>query len=210
MEVSQGTSQLLEFQFYLRGTVTYPVVLRIRKKTPDGTYDALPFIDLRKYGNVDYQQWMRIEHEVEIPVNPEDTQYQVPRQKSRHVHVLQEQRRRGSVSVHLQHAVHQVAVQHVSVPLAVGRVHGGCVLPRLYHVMCHAPHLVSVAADRAGLGAGTHCVIAALSKPQHVQQCPEVDESVYVTLQHPGGVAAVGAEPVQRRQGLHRQIPSRL
>ncbi|KAK8380030.1 hypothetical protein O3P69_016587 [Scylla paramamosain] len=77
MEVSQGTNQLLKFQFYLRGTVTYPVVLRIRKKTPDGTYDDLPFIDLRKYGNVDYQQWMRLEHEIEIPVNPEDTQYQL-------------------------------------------------------------------------------------------------------------------------------------
>lgn len=46
-------------------------------KTPDGTYDALPFIDLREYGNTDYQQWLQLDKEIEIPLGPNDSQYQV-------------------------------------------------------------------------------------------------------------------------------------
>lgn len=46
-------------------------------KTPDGIYDALPFIDLREYGNTDYQQWLHLDQEIEIPLTPNDPQYQV-------------------------------------------------------------------------------------------------------------------------------------
>lgn len=46
-------------------------------KTPDGTYDALPFIDLREYGNTDYQQWLHLDQEIEIPLTPNNPQYQV-------------------------------------------------------------------------------------------------------------------------------------
>nr|XP_045596153.1 uncharacterized protein LOC123756828 [Procambarus clarkii] len=77
LPASGGTTKRLKFKFWVRGSVTYPAVLSIRKKTPDGRYDTLPFVNLRSYGNIDSQSWLNFQRDVIIPLEEGDFYYQL-------------------------------------------------------------------------------------------------------------------------------------
>ncbi|XP_042237165.1 uncharacterized protein LOC121876210 [Homarus americanus] len=77
LSAAAKTSKKLYLRFWVRGSSTYPVSLSIRKKSPDGVYDELPFVNLRRYGNVDSQNWLSLDKTIYVPLNDGEMFYQL-------------------------------------------------------------------------------------------------------------------------------------
>ncbi|XP_042855263.1 uncharacterized protein LOC122242110 isoform X2 [Penaeus japonicus] len=77
LTLSPGTMQELRLKFWTRGSVVYPATLRIRKKSPDGKYDDLPFLNLREYGDTDTGHWVTYFLTYPIPADIEEVSYQL-------------------------------------------------------------------------------------------------------------------------------------
>ncbi|XP_037798077.1 uncharacterized protein LOC119593173 isoform X4 [Penaeus monodon] len=77
LTLTPGAKQTLELKFWTRGSVVYPATLRIRKKTPDGRYDALPFLNLRNYGDIDNTHWISFSRQYLIPGDTDEASYQL-------------------------------------------------------------------------------------------------------------------------------------
>ncbi|MDK2412755.1 hypothetical protein QHH03_27025 [Aphanizomenon sp. 202] len=77
LTLSPGARHTLELKFWTRGSVVYPATLRIRKKTPEGRYEALPFLNLRNYGDTDNTHWISFSHQYLVPSDTEEVSYQL-------------------------------------------------------------------------------------------------------------------------------------
>lgn len=75
--VSPGQRKKVVVTFWLRGSVVYPAVLRLRKKTVNGIYDDLPFLNLAQYGDIDNPDWIQLNREYEIPVDETEEAFQL-------------------------------------------------------------------------------------------------------------------------------------
>ncbi|XP_063597788.1 uncharacterized protein LOC134774329 isoform X2 [Penaeus indicus] len=75
--VSPGQRKKVVVKFWLRGSVVYPAALRLRKKTVDGVYDDLPFLNLAQYGDIDNPDWIQLNKEYEIPVDETEEAFQL-------------------------------------------------------------------------------------------------------------------------------------
>ncbi|XP_042859084.1 uncharacterized protein LOC122245198 [Penaeus japonicus] len=75
--VSAGQRKKVVVKFWLRGSVVYPAALRIRKKTVNGDYDDLPFLNLAQYGDIDNPDWILLDREYEIPVDETEDAFQL-------------------------------------------------------------------------------------------------------------------------------------
>jgi hypothetical protein len=59
----------LSIRFWIKGSLDYPASLRIRRKTVDGEYDFLPFLDFSGYGSVENQDWIVLNDFYQIPTD---------------------------------------------------------------------------------------------------------------------------------------------
>lgn len=58
-------------------------LFRLRKKTVNGIYDDLPFLNLAQYGDIDNPDWIQLNREYEIPVDETEEAFQVGQQQIR-------------------------------------------------------------------------------------------------------------------------------
>lgn len=59
---------------------------RLRKKTVNGVYDDLPFLNLAQYGDIDNPDWIQLNKEYEIPVDEAEEAFQVRHEQ---IHYIQ-------------------------------------------------------------------------------------------------------------------------
>ncbi|XP_018027675.1 uncharacterized protein LOC108682930 [Hyalella azteca] len=77
ISLAPGTSKHLNIRFWMRGSQSYPSSLRVRRKTPDGVYDYLPFLDLSMFGDVNNQDWTELESDYRIPLDGIEEYFQL-------------------------------------------------------------------------------------------------------------------------------------
>ncbi|ROT62594.1 putative E3 ubiquitin-protein ligase SMURF2 isoform X2 [Penaeus vannamei] len=75
--IQAGQRKKVHIKFWIRGSVVYPAALRLRKKSVNGAYDDLPFLNLAGYGDVDNPDWIFLDKQYYIPVDETEDAFQV-------------------------------------------------------------------------------------------------------------------------------------
>ncbi|XP_070000631.1 mucin-5AC [Penaeus vannamei] len=75
--IQAGQRKKVHIKFWIRGSVVYPAALRLRKKSVNGAYDDLPFLNLAGYGDVDNPDWIFLDKQYYIPVDETEDAFQI-------------------------------------------------------------------------------------------------------------------------------------
>ncbi|XP_047501534.1 uncharacterized protein LOC125047323 [Penaeus chinensis] len=75
--IQAGQRKKVHIKFWIRGSVVYPAALRLRKKSVNGAYDDLPFLNLAGYGDIDNPDWIFLDKQYYIPVDETEEAFQI-------------------------------------------------------------------------------------------------------------------------------------
>ncbi|XP_042879052.1 uncharacterized protein LOC122257679 isoform X2 [Penaeus japonicus] len=75
--IQAGERKKVHIKFWIRGSVIYPAALRLRKKSVNGAYDDLPFLNLAGYGDIDNPDWIYLDKEYYIPIDETEEAFQI-------------------------------------------------------------------------------------------------------------------------------------